>query len=267
MIEILEGYNFRVWVREPDIISELNHDSIVYQYKNRSEHFFTKTKKIEVEKIDYDFPSMFAIPTFTVLDRAISMYKVDNARRAKCDHLKKCMDKNRIYFYPGPENAMQVSLHSYLDNTLRFSDSNVKVTREVNTGLSYPVDVKVFWINSNKSALIEIKWIGISYREKDWKRTGFYMGASATKRVNSGNKQIAQYLENNKDSDYYPSTIGYYVIFDGRRHNVRKEMTEIKKEDGFFYENAELIFSTEYHKVRNDFREPIRIFIEPICLD
>ncbi len=47
-------------------------------------------------------------------------------------------------------------------------------------------------------------------------------------------------------------TQGYYVVIDARRRGLSKYPKSIKKDDGLHYENKEIIFTTEYNKIRDD---------------
>ena len=112
-----------------------------------------------------------------------------------------------------------------------------------------------------RTAIIEVKWIGKSFNPKSKKVT-----THTDARARAGARQLAKYLEDHKQDAAQEDTRGYLVVFDCRRNRVKPAATEVNKRDGLFYANRDLVFKPEYHKERDDFEEPIRMFLEPVCI-
>lgn len=244
--------------RLEDILKE----SFVYEYtKHRDESIkevlHTKSKKFKIPE-SADSESIFATRTFKELDEAISYYKCDRARYAKCPMLKAAMDTNRIFFKAQPESLLRDSLYDFLCQRLRGECIDIQTEQIVDS--SHPVDIKVTWKYTNNAAILEIKWLGKSINSNG-KFTKYYEN-----RAKDGAKQLKNYLEQCKIYTSNNVTFGYLIVFDLRRRNTNINTKEISKKFGFWYKNSEIEYNTEYCK-RDDFMSPIRIFIEPRCED
>ena len=73
-------------------------------------------------------------------------------------------------------------------------------------------------------------------------------------------------LADNRQQAAKEDSRGYLVIFDCRRKGLNETDTTLAKADGFHYEKREISFTPTYHKDREDFEEPIRMFLEPVCI-
>jgi hypothetical protein len=109
--------------------------------------------------------------------------------------------------------------------------------------------------------LIEIKWLGDSADADDGHVTARHRDA----RAQEGANQLADYLDEQRQSA--PSRViqGYYVIIDARRRNLAERSTVIGTEDGLYYENKDIVFSDITHFSRPDFDPPYRMFARPVC--
>lgn len=256
-IEICEDGRLYLWNSIDTDSLLLNNDILFYCYSNKEEFFSINQNQI---KIVHYFPcgSIYALQYKALWD-ALEKYKIDKIRKSSCSEFSKCWnDDNRIFFKPGPEDDMQVSLEQHLKSCLR----EVDIVREYNLGASKPVDIRVSWKDANKAALIELKWIGKSINPKGNLLT------YTDSRANDGAIQLKEYLDlDNKDT---PTCItkGILVVIDARRRGTSKNTTTIDRTKGFYYSGKEIEFKDEnkYNETLPNFEKPLRMFTEPICI-
>jgi len=177
-------------------------------------------------------------------------------RHSSCFIFQKCWyDKKRIFLKNAPEDLMRDSLHQFLHGHMR---GDVEVRPEQNIDGLNPVDIKVTWFNSNRLALIEIKWLGKS-------RTETSITANHTEaRARAGAQQLADYLQQNKPQSPLQTTRGYPVVIDARRGNTKLTTETLPASDGMKYAASEIEYSPKFHEQRSDFEIPIRMFAEPV---
>lgn len=238
---------------DPSLLSQ---NAIVYEFKDGVECFIGKGQK---KPLHTNGQSIFSIPTFSALETALLDYRDKMVKGSTCFILQEIWhDPNRLFLWNGKEYIIRRSLKQYLSSSLR---GDVLVKEEYIVDETHPVDIIVTWRNCNRSALIEIKWLGKS-RNIDGKITQNFTASRAV----SGAKQLANYLESNLT--YTPTNItrGYLVILDARRAKLTYETRELSRQDGFKYENSEIEFKIAFHETRQDFSKPIRMFAEPKCL-
>lgn len=257
VIQVLDNDEMLVWRRKNVQPKDLADQAVVYEYHDRSEYFFAKSERRQVPRPSGAHASAFAIPTFSDLRTALDYYRTKLARVSTCKILNQAWsDESRLFFAAKPERLMRDSLNQFLHSTLR----NAEVRPEQAVDESHPVDIKVTWIFNNRLALIEIKWLG------DSKGTDGNISTSYTpSRANDGAQQLAEYLDWNRERAPNHITRGYLVIFDARRRGLNKNSTKISRSDGMHYEVSEISFAPEFHRSRNDFDQPVRMFIEPKC--
>jgi len=231
---------------------------IAYVYKDKKESFIVNGKRINIPN-SYSCPSIFALQ-YHYLNESLLDYKNERVKNVSCEHFKKCWDDEKwIYLKNKPEGCMQISLSEFLKSRIR----GVNINREFNLGASKPVDIRVFWREANRAALIELKWLGHSLKDDGTLGTSY-----SNIRANDGMGQIKEYIDlNNRDN---PTTItkGYLVVIDARRRNISKnKVSTISREDGFYYKNKELEIdiNKQYWKSYPNIEKPIRMFVEPIC--
>ena len=239
---------------------ETSLDFIAYVFDSQKEFFVVNSQKIKIRNT-YDCPSIFALQ-YHELNEALLFYRNDLVKNVSCSLLKNCWyDDNYIYLKSGPEDCMQESLRSCLRARLR--GANI-IVREYNLGGRKPVDIRVFWNEANRDALLELKWLGQSVKGKDELTTQYTNG-----RANDGMKQIKEYVDlANGDS---PSVItkGYLIIIDARRKGTASAIkTEISRSDGMHFSNTELDIKEKYKFwIKNpEIEKPRRMFVEPICI-
>lgn len=244
----------RIWVEELTDLDELTLEGMVYCYEGQD------TFRLPGESLVIDlgtgYASVFALPTFFELDELLSAYGEKVARRSRCKVLASCWDdEGRLVFVNRPEAIMRDSLTQYLRHTLREHET-IEVRVEQIVDESHPVDIKVQWLLSNRSALIEVKWIGDSWNPEKTATLAY-----RDQRAREGALQLADYLEANLDHTSGTVTLGYLVIFDGRRRGLTVPLGEISADDASYYRDREVEFDPKYEELRSDFRPPLRLFM------
>ena len=103
-----------------------------------------------------------------------------------------------------------------------------------------------------------IKWIGKSLNER-----GEISVTYTDSRANSGAVQLANYIDNNKDSYPHHVTVGYLAVFDLRRkENKNPGAVKLLRTNADYYKEREIKFVTKYETIRTDFKKPYRFFIK-----
>lgn len=247
---ILDGLNIS--------IEELSKIAIIYQYRNGVESFWANSCYQVVEKLP-QFASMFCVPTFRNLRRALDAYHASMIRNSGCKIFSRVWYNltNRIFFLNAPEATIRDSLIQFLRTTF---GGDADVRPEQNIDESHPVDIKVSWSFTNRQALIEIKWLGKSINHQG-KIVSYW-----DQRARNGAKQLSDYLDANKPHAPFLISRGYLVIIDGRRRGANQGCNNINIVNGFYYRDKEVIFNPNYHEIRDDFEIPFRMFAEPICV-
>jgi len=230
---------------------------LFYHYKDEKECFYINNKKIHIESLTGS-PSNFSI-YYSELEEALRNYSLEKIFNSSCEHFNTAWaDKKRIYFKNKPEEIMHLSLKEYLSSTLR----GVEVSPEFNFKTKKQVDIRVKWGIANRSAHIEIKWLGVSLDEKNRK-----ISTPNTKvRAIAGAKQLKEYLDFAASDSPGIITKGYLIIIDGRRKGINKQIIKIiSEENGLFYESDEIIYPDNYSETIHNFQPPLRMFARPIC--
>lgn len=239
-------------------VEKVKHTAVVYQYFAKQELFLAGDERSTVIGFDPSSESQFAVSTFFTLKEALQAYAVGQIRHSSCPIFSQAWaDADRIFFKPGPEEKMRQSLTHFLKVRL---GASYEVRPEQVMDESHEVDIKVTFALAKRLMVIEIKWLGDS-REGVGQKCLKHRDA----RANEGSQQIADYLDQNLRQAPTHITQGYYVIIDARRRGLSPTTTAITREAGFFYENAEIVFSPSHHTMRKDLEVPFRMFVEPIC--
>lgn len=261
VVEIrVDGSPF-VWTNIPADLSAIMQTGLIYRLQQGVETFSVNGTSLPVTKIIPGAVSQFCLNTFTDLKDALVAYRDAMARTSKCTLLQQAWaDDNRLWFLPKPEFRLRRALHNYLYSYLRHDDIDLR--EEQNVDDSHPVDIKVVWRMENRSAIIEVKWVGKSLDRDTRTVTASYTDG----RARLGAKQLAEYLEWHRQQAAKEDTRGYLVIFDCRRNRLKSSDTTVVKASGFHYEKRDIRYAPEYHKTRDDFEEPIRMFLEPVCV-
>lgn len=261
VVEIREDGSPFVWQDIPADVAPIIQTGIVYRLQQSVETFSIKGVSMPVPKVIPGAVSQFCLNYFTSLKDALIAYRDSMARTSKCHLLRQVWaEQNRLWFVTSPEYRLRRALHNYLYSYLRHDDIDLR--EEQNVDDSHPVDIKILWRMENRSAIIEVKWVGKSIDIATRKVTAEYADA----RARAGAKQLAEYLEAHRQEAAKEDTRGYLVVFDCRRKLLKETDVTIAKAEGFHFHNRELSFSPEFHKERPDFEEPIRMFLEPVCV-
>jgi hypothetical protein len=259
LIQLQFNGTFLLWKGILPDLRKLSTQGIVYRYRQSREFFVTADKEHEIMNPSRVHASIFAIPTFKELRDALEDYKERSIKTSRCRIFAEAWDRGaegpRLFFRKAPESSMRRSLTQYLQNVLR--DAEVRPEQVVDE--SHPVDIKVTWMLTNRQALIEIKWLGKSISSK----AKFTVHSDA--RAREGAQQLAKYLDRNRTEAPTHQAVGYLIVIDGRRRGLRPTASTINYENGMYYRDREIVFTTDYHAQRSDFAEPFRMFAEPIC--
>jgi hypothetical protein len=256
-IQVIPSGIFIVWAKHAIDPANLSLHSVVYSFHQGVEHFHAKKKSKLLAQLMPGRSSNFAVPTFSSLRDALASYRDTTARTSSCEILNTAWyDENRLFFVAGPEETIRRSLTRFLKITF---NGSAEVRQEQIVDESHPVDIKVTWFMSNRLALIEIKWLGRSRDKKKIKST------YSESRARSGAKQLADYLDSNKIQAPVQETRGYLVVVDARRAKLALNRATISSDHGLKYANSEIQYSPKYHESREDFENPIRMFVNPVC--
>jgi len=260
MIELLRNGSVKYRRGIQSDLKKLSQHSIVYLYRDRNDIFVINGSEYHAPKPIPGYPSVFAVPAFAELRKALEDYKRRVARACRCPILASCWHgsspSKRLFFSNKPEAILRRSLEYFLSIVLPGAD----VRPEQVVDESHPVDIRVNWIFTNRLALVELKWLGKSKNEQNKITTEYTQS-----RAQEGAKQLADYLDANRPRAPLTETRGYLVIIDARRRGLREAAEAISHDDGFWYQSQEIEFDPDYAAVRNDFERPIRMFVEPVC--
>jgi hypothetical protein len=250
---------YRVWPCSYDLEELANH-AVVYHF-NGADHFMVGASMEPVDN-PTNFPSIFGIPTFIDLNRALDHYSSAKARYTRCPILRDCWFRERqIILSNTPERYMRKSLAEYLDSTLR-DHENVEVREEQIVDDSHPVDIKVTWSFPPRLALLEVKWLGDSVNGEGTSISTRYRD----QRARDGAQQICDYLDANRRNAPTHTTMGYLVVFDARRRGVSGIESDqtLSSDDAVHYRFKEIEYNPRLHETRPDFAEPVRFWLEPV---
>jgi len=238
----------------------LSDEAIVYMYHDRIEQFLVGGETFTVPNPSpAAMASIFARPTFSSLDAALTRYATEVVNKTVCFILGHEADgiwheENRLFLRAKPEEVMRRSLHQFLRDA--FPDAEVRPEQSVDE--SHPVDIKVTWADTTHRAIIEIKWIGDSV-DVSGKITTQYRDA----RANAGAKQLSEYLDSDAETAAHLRTRGYLVVFDARRRSLAEGQTSVTLENGLYYRDREITYEPDFSASRKDFSAPVRMFAEP----
>ena len=259
-IEVTSDGTLRVWPSLNMVdLGDLSQHAVVYSFEHGQESFWAGGEQSPIPQVFPGAVSLFAIPTFRILQDALNHYRSPVVRACQCEILQSAWyDTNRLFFKAKPEKLIRRSLVQFLRACLR---NDAEVAPEQNLDESHPIDIRVTFEFTSSVALIEIKWLGQSRREEDGMRATAYTEV----RAREGAQQLANYLDMFHSSAPQRHARGYLVIIDGRRRGLTSQSTSITDVDGLYYDHREISFAPAFHNLRQDFEEPSRMFAEPIC--
>lgn len=240
---------------------ELLNNHIIYCFSNQKEIFYIGDYVDEVIPISPLFPSTFCTPTYHTLNDALNTYYLKMARESTCKILQNIWYGNatgpRLLLNNKPEYIMRNSLTQALSMTLKDAD----VRAEQNTDESKPVDIKISWLHSKATALIEIKWLGSSVKVSPKDPSKPYTTYSDS-RAHDGAHQLINYIDNEYTSSPDRIPQAYLVIFDARRNNLKGPDDTIAKEDAFHFENEDIVYDEKFDSL-DYFNKPLRFYLRP----
>ena len=243
---------------------ELAKTAVVYHYQEWNEEFLAGNHRKKVLRLDTSSRSQFSVPTFSNLREALQHFARESVQESTCYIFRNIWhDPNRLFLVAGPESIMRDSLTQYLRNRL---GGEHDIFPEQNVNERNPVDIRVQpKLQNNRLMIIEIKWLGKSVASD-----GHVTATHRDHRAQVGARQLAGYLDEQRQSAPSHVIQGYYVIIDARRRNLPSTATagaSITRVDGFHYKAQEISFNPAPHTTRPDFDEPHRMFASPICID
>lgn len=261
-IQICSNRDLMFWKDFNLDVTQLHNRAIVYLYRDGQDIFFIRGNQCIVPNPSPVYASVFSIPTFRLLRDALEDYKRRWIRTSRCRIFCTAWHGGersfRLFFINGPESTMRRSLVQFLDTVF---GGSAEIRPEQIVDETHPVDIKVTWMFSNRLALIEIKWLGKSINEEGEITQNF-----TDYRAREGAQQLVDYLNTNYAEVPTHHTKGYLVVIDGRRRGLRNSSKSISHHDGFWYKNKEITYNPAFHLNREDFEEPLRMFVEPICI-
>ncbi len=262
VVQVMPNGTLWAWpgVPEKATLKGFDESAVVYLWRESGE-FFLIEGTFQTVRNPNGHPSAIAPPTFFALAKALDYYEREQARWSTCHLLRQAWhDSRHVFLVNKPEKIMRGSLAQHLETTLR---DHAEVREEQNVSETQPIDIKVKWSLSAQLSLIEIKWLGQSVSTDGTELATSY-GAPA--RPRAGAKQLADYLEENKQRTPDLETEGYLVVYDARRANVKAVPAEISDDDAVAFRDAEIEYNPDYEAERSDFREPRRFWLEPKLL-
>jgi hypothetical protein len=263
-VEIREDGSPFFWPALPSEITTRIATGMAYRLEQAVEVFEVKGRRHPVPKVIEGAISQFCVNHFTNLKEALMAYRDQMARTSRCYLLVEAWDDKdtRVWFRRKPEFILRRALCNYLVSCLRNDSHELRPEQNVNE--KNPVDIKVLWRMENRSAIIEVKWLGCSVEKKGakWRFTVNH----AESRANEGAKQLAEYMEDYRRASPHEDARAYLVVFDCRRHRVGAAEKNIDAARGMYFEKREITYNPRYHEQRHDFEEPIRMFLEPHCV-
>ncbi len=264
IFQILDDGTYEIFYAEKNPVfvkDDLLNNHIVYCFSNKKECFYIGEHVDEVIPISPLFPSTFCTPTYHTLNDALNTYYLKMARESTCKILQTIWYGSstgpRLLLNNKPEYIMRNSLTQALSMTLKDAD----VRAEQNTDESKPVDIKISWIHSKATALIEIKWLGSSVKVTSKDPSKPYTSYSDS-RAHDGAQQLINYIDNEYTSSPDRIPQAYLVIFDARRNNLKGPEDTISKEDAFYFENEDIIYDKKLDDL-NYFNKPLRFYLRP----
>jgi hypothetical protein len=232
--------------------------AVVYHFDGR-DRFAVGHQMLDV-KNPTNYPSLWGVPTFFDLELALDHYGEALALRCRCSHLQQMwFDPHKRWILQNkPEKIMQLSLHMYLVGSLR-AHRKVEVRREQPAGGRKPPDIKITWSMTTSFAFIEVKWMGASI-DATGDRISWRPGVEE---ANKGADQLVKYLEQNTAEAPGHQTMGFLVVFDGRRESVDVDK-ELTRDEAVAFSSSEIPYDPDF-TYRHDFAHPRRFYMYPLA--
>ena len=257
-----DSYQLAKWNTTLDV-KELSKSAIVYRFENHEERIFSGEEESLIQKFHPSFASNFMDLTQDTLEDALNYYGENWAKYSRCHALEKIWEKGvngpRLILNNKPEALMRDSLCQAIGMMIR--DANVR--KEHNTDGTKPVDIVVNWFGSRHQAIIEVKWLGWSLAQSRTNSGKPTHTKYRNSRAQEGARQLADYLDREIRHTSATKLLGYLVIFDARRKNLKRTTTALTRKDAFHFENKKIVYSPDYSSKMESFRPPVRFFLRP----
>ncbi|MFI7419069.1 hypothetical protein [Nonomuraea sp. NPDC049684] len=255
-VEVSDDDVFWVW-KEMYGPAELGQGIVLYHYvPGKGEEFWVNGHLGKVPAT-VAFTKIFGISKFSELAECLDRYAVRLARSSQCHILASLWrEEARIIWQSAPEAHMRDSLVQHLTSSL---EGNPDIRPESNVDDRNPVDIEIKWENSNRIAMIEIKWLGHSGVLGDNPRI---TSSHAESRAHEGLRQLAEYLDRTRERNATYDRRGFLFIFDGRRARVKAESVTLSEKDAWAFRDKHIVFDAALVG-RSDMADPIRCFCEP----
>lgn len=260
-VEIREDGTPFLWTAFPAEAAVHLGSGMCYRLNQEVETVEIKGHRHAVPKVIVGAVSQFCVNNFTSVKDALISYRDQMARTSRCYILQDAWNDRdtRVWFRRKPEYILRRALCHYLNSCLRHESYELRPEQNVNE--RNPVDIKLLWRMENRSAIIEVKWLGrsIAKRGRGWRFTVNH----TVKRANQGARQLAEYIEDYRRDAPEEDARAYLVVFDCRRRGAGPAAKKVDAIQGMYFEKREIDYNPPYHRQRQDFEEPIRMFLEP----
>lgn len=232
--------------------------AVVYRFDG-GDHFVIDGGLWAVENTT-SFPSRWRVPTFFDLADSLQHYQTAVSPTCRCPHLRSAWHDapRRWIFKNKPEEVLQDSVEQHVINSLRLGRTEIR--REQPIQGKKPPDIKITWSGTNRLAFIEVKWMGASVHESEPRISWRPDEAEA----NKGAKQLADYLDENSTEAPEHQTMGFLVVFDGRRKDIEYDTTTLTREQAMWFATRDIPFEPDFASLRHDFADPLRCFLAPL---
>jgi hypothetical protein len=255
-IQVLDGE--LLLLREQADYLALAEGAVVYRF-DAGDHFVIDGALWALENTT-SFPSRWNVPTFFDLADSLRHYQSAVSPTSRCPHLRSAWHDppRRWIFKNRPEEVLQDSLEQHLISSLRLG--RIEIRREQPIQGKKPPDIKVTWSGTNRLAFVEVKWMGASVHKTEPQISWRPDEAEA----NKGAKQLAGYLDENAVEAPQHQTMGFLVVFDGRRKDIEYDTTDLTREQAMWFATRDIPFDPDYASLRHDFADPLRCFLVPL---
>ncbi len=275
-IQVFNNGQVYLWENQDEEVLSNRDDVLTYFFESDHEYFLIAGQAIEFTQ--YPYGSMFA-PQFYFLAAAFEEYKVRKIKHSSCRWFSEAWHRpvkevaedtyyeNRVLFQgaaDSPEKPIQDSLENFLKDSPNFRGIDLEVNREFNVDSDQPkpVDFRVTWLEANRMALVEVKWVGDSINANG------NLWSPRDARVNEGLHQLKGYWDSARQD--YPNKLmkAFLVVIDGRRRGLTPHSVEVTFANGYHYQNKEFVIQPDrkYFEEIVGFETPVRMFADPICV-
>lgn len=269
-IQVMSDGRYFYWETFDNTLIKNNAEILTYYFHDNRDYFLANGTELDVTI--YPQGSRYAAQ-FTDLYKALKAFSTERVLYSSCPTFTKSWhDPQRLFFKSegsgrnAPEKHMQESLYEFLRVQESLRGISIEVVREfnVNSDQPKPVDIRIQWKEANRTALIEVKWLGAV---KSTVAAGVRREESV-RGANAGYTQLKGYYDEAR-ADLPTAIIKcHLVVIDGRRRNLSDDATRISTADGMYYHqrnDLEIDNDKRYYESVPGFEKPIKMFAAPVC--